>query len=375
MLQTRQKKKMLNLFACNDIILFNTKILLQFMKHFKTIFIMVTCFGTLFSSTGCSSKIGNVRGESFVLANSIPSKFWFDEVEPGSVVVRNNYNPNASDTIIFEEGKDYTIDYKKGEIKRSKNSRIPDYSKHSLYGNKNFDYTKVKNYSNERFFIWVDYKTKKDTNISKPILYQKNIEKSLDKLLEGKPFKIIVFGDSISTGAEATEPKFTFFEIFKNYLQKKYTKSKIILENGATGGDTTVDGLNRVEEKVLTHKPDLVLVGFGMNDHNINSVAAEKFYKNLKSIVKQIKDKTGADVLLYSTFPPNPNWNTSSHSMDKYADATKKVAKETQSAYADVYSVWMKALNRKDSSSLLNNNINHPNNFGHWIYTQAFYLK
>ncbi len=345
------------------------------MKLFKTIFIMVTCFGTLFSSTGCSSKIGNVRGESLVLANSIPSKFWFDEIKPGSVIIRNNYDPDIPDTIIFEEGKDYTIDYKKGEIKRSKNSRIPDYSKHSLYGNKNFDYTKVKNYSNQPFFIWVDYKTKKDTNISKPILYQKNIKKSLEKLNKNKPLKIVVFGDSISTGGEVTEPRFAFYSRFKDWLQKKRPKCKIILENGATGGDTTVDGLVRVEEKVLTRNPDLVLVGFGMNDHNINSVAPGKFQKNLKSIVKQIKNKTGADVLLYSTFPPNPNWNATSHSMDKYAEATKKVAQETKSAYADVYSVWMKALTRKDPSSLLNNNINHPNNFGHWIYSQAFYLK
>jgi hypothetical protein len=33
--------------------------------------------------------------------------------------------------------------------------------------------------------------------------------------------------------------------------------------------------------------------------------------------------------------------------------------------------VWAKALQRKDASSLLGNNINHPNDFGHWLYLQA----
>jgi hypothetical protein len=32
----------------------------------------------------------------------------------------------------------------------------------------------------------------------------------------------------------------------------------------------------------------------------------------------------------------------------------------------------MKVFKRKDQSSLLGNNINHPNDFGHWLYAQAF---
>ncbi len=341
------------------------------MKNYNSLFIMITCFGTLFSTTGCSSKTGIVRGESLVLANSIPSKLWFDELKADSVIVRNNYAYDSPETIIYKEGKDYFIDYKKGEIQRCKNSNIPDYSKHELFGKQNFDHSKVKDCANHPYFVWIDYKTKNNIDVSNPLIYANNLKKSINKLSNGKPFKIVVFGDSISTGAEANEPRFTFFELFKKQLQKKYPKSKITLENGATGGDTTFDGLIRLEEKVLTHNPDLVLLGFGMNDHNINSVPPEIFYKNLKSIVEKIKNKTGADVIIYSTFPPNPNWKFSSNNMKEYAQTTKKVARNTKSAYADVYSIWMHALNRKNISSLLGNNINHPNNFGHWIYSQA----
>ena len=345
----------------------------------------IITFGILFSSafiTQCATSKNKktmtdnyIHGESIVLDKVNPANLLFDKIISGSIVIRSNYDSKIPNTIIYKEGEDYIIDYKKGTIRRTEKSRIPDYSKHSLYGNKNFDYTKVKTYSNQPFFIWADYQTKNNTNISKPVFYQKNIKNSLDKLNKNKPLKIIIFGDSISCGGEVTEPRFAFYSRFIDWLQKKRPKCKITFENGATGGDTTVNGLVRVKEKVLTRNPDLVLVGFGMNDHNKNFVAPEEFQKNLESIVKQIKDKTNADLLLFSTFPPNPNWNASSHSMDKYAEITKKVAKETKSAYADVYSVWMEVLNRKNSQSLLNNNINHPNNFGHWIYSQAFYLK
>ena len=316
-----------------------------------------------------------IHGESIVLAKNAPAIFLFDKIIPGSMVVRNNYDTNTPGTVFYKEGVDYIVDYKKGEIKRTKNSKIPDFSKHELFGKKNFDQTKVKDHANHPFFVWMDYETENDTDISKPIFNKKYLEKSFNKLDTGQQCKIIVFGDSISMGAEATEPRFTFFERFKQQLQKRYPQGKITLENGSTGGDTTKQGLERLEEKVLARKPDLVLLGFGMNDHNINSVTPEKFYKNLKSIVQQIKNKTGADVLIYSTFPSNPNWIASSHNMEKFAQKTKLVAKETKSAYADVYSIWKKVLKRKNPSSLLGNNINHPNNFGHWLYSQAFIIE
>ena len=233
----------------------------------------------------------------------------FDKIIPGSVVIRNNYDTNSPGKIIYTEGVDYIVDYKSGQIKRCENSKIPDYSQHELFGKKDFDHTKAKDCANHPYFVWVDYETENNTDISKTIINKKYLNKSFNKLDTGQPCKIIVFGDSISMGVEATEPRFTFFERFKKLLQKRYPQSKIILENGATGGDTTVNALARLEEKVLSRKPDLVLAGFGMNDHNINSVAPDKFYKNLKSIVEQIKTKTGADVIVYSTFPPNPNWN------------------------------------------------------------------
>jgi acyl-CoA thioesterase-1 len=45
---------------------------------------------------------------------------------------------------------------------------------------------------------------------------------------------------------------------------------------------------------------------------------------------------------------------------------------EASCAYVDVYNTWIKVLQRKDQSSLLGNNINHPNDFGHCLYLQAF---
>ena len=95
------------------------------------------------------------------------------------------------------------------------------------------------------------------------------------------------------------------------------------------------------------------------------------FKNNLFNIVTTIKEKTSAEVILLSAFPPHPDWFFNNQKMHEYAETTAQIAVETHTAYADVYSVWIKVLKRKNHSSLLGNNINHPNDLGHWLYLQA----
>ena len=85
-----------------------------------------------------------------------------------------------------------------------------------------------------------------------------------------------------------------------------------------------------------------------------------------------IRERKGAEVIIFSTMPPNDNWHYGSHRMGQYAEAAKQAAAAVKCAYVDVYSVWLMVLRRKDQPSLLGNNINHPNDFGHWLYEQAF---
>jgi hypothetical protein len=58
--------------------------------------------------------------------------------------------------------------------------------------------------------------------------------------------------------------------------------------------------------------------------------------------------------------------------MNLYTEAAKKAAEIANCAYVNVYDIFEKVFARKDQPSLLSNNINHPNNFGHWLYFQAF---
>lgn len=324
-------------------------------------------------ASGCATlgphRTGHVAGDSLVLAGERPGNLAFAEAEPGSVVVRGAYL--ADGAVVYEEGRDYTVDYAQGAVARTPDSRIPDFARNVLYGQKDFNHSEFPGYGNGPFFVFVDY----DTRAAKPLADRPSgpvlLPNSARKLRAGGPFRIIAYGDSIAAGGEATSAALRFPDRYAAHLAARFPKAEIELENGATGGDSTVNGLERLEEKVLSRKPDLVLIGFGMNDHNVRGVEPDRFEENLVAIAARIREETGAEVLLHSAFPPNPDWRFGSHRMAAYAEATRRAAERLNAPYADVFAVWTRILERKDLPSLLGNNINHPNDFGHWLYLLA----
>jgi acyl-CoA thioesterase I len=344
--------------------------------------VAAVCFALLLSGLPSSADgadgadapthLAAVKGESVVLAGTKPASLLASRVDAVSVVVRSTHLADLPKTVVYERGKDFVIDEANGAIARTADSRIPDFATNVLYGRKDFDHSKFPGYGNLPFTVYVDY-TGAGTQINTmPLAVADLLAKSKAKLVAGGPFKVIGYGDSITAGGEASSVDLQYGPRWvAESLRKRFPKAEITYENGATGGDATPQGLARLEEKVLTRKPDLVLVAFGMNDHNVGSTPLPAFEQNLKAIVTRIRERTGADVIFLSTFPPHPDWHYGSHQMEKYADATKRAAAELQAPYADVYGVWQQVLKRKDPASLLGNNINHPNDYGHWLYVVA----
>ena len=307
-------------------------------------------------------------GDSLVLVKTEPGALCFDKLVPDSVTVRSTYEAGLKRTVVYEEGRDYTLDAEAGTIARTADSRIPDFGTNMLYGQKEFDHGKFPGFGNAAFFVFADYTTKNGFPLTQETDQAALLPKTAAALRAGGPFKIVAYGDSITAGGDASVVHLRFQQCYAKELAARFPKAQIEVENGATGGDTTIQGLSRLQEKVLERAPDLVLMGFGMNDHNVNSVPLEKFEENLITLATRIREATGAEIVMFSTFPPNPDWMHSSHRMDQYAAATRRAAGKANCAYADVNGVWMKILERKDPSSLLGNNINHPNDFGHWLY-------
>jgi len=313
-------------------------------------------------------------GESVVLVGQAPASLAFAPALAKPVAVRSTYRDGLPQTIHYEAGRDYSLEAS-GQIRRTGQSRIPDFGTNVLYGKEDFRHDQFPGFGNGPFFVYVDYFHREKWERPPPdaTLGAVRLPNTRKKLLAGETVRLVAFGDSITAGGDASEPGLIFWQRWAEALRRKYPRASIEAINGATGGDTTVQGLQRLREKVLQQKPDLVLIGFGMNDNNRPGfgVPLDAFAGNLRQMIGRIRADTGAEVVLFSAFPPNPKWHYGSHNMEAYANATEAAARETNCAFADVYHLWMTVGSRKKPEDVLSNNVNHPNDFGHWIYFQA----
>ncbi len=343
----------------------------------KSLTLALPCGVALFF-TSCASLQPNraahfQTGESVILVGETPANLAFAPAPSPPVKVRSTYRDGLPQTVHYEPGRDYALDAS-GQIRRTLDSRIPDFRTNVLYGKEDFNHIQFPGFGNGGFFAYVDYshREKWSPGPSPAERGAPGLPHTRKKLRAGEKIRIVAYGDSITAGGEASVPGLIFWERWADALRQKYPRATIETVNGATGGDSTVQGLQRLPEKVLAQKPDLVLIGFGMNDHNRGGVPPAAFADNLRTMIDRVRAGTGAEIVLFSAFPPNPKWHYNSNNMAAYAAATESVAREKHCAFADVYHLWLQFAGKKKPEDLLGNNINHPNDFGHWIYFQAW---
>lgn len=314
-----------------------------------------------------SARLERQVGESMVFIGEEPSALAFPPARNTRLQLRSTYLPGPA-TIAYEEGRDFRVDYPRGTVSRLPGSRLPDFRTNVLHGQDGFDHTKFPGYGNGAFFAFADYDLAAGVRWPVQASQGQRLRATRAKLAAGGPLTIVAFGDSITAGGETTAPGLVFWRRWADGLQAKYPRAQITTVNGATGGDNTTRGLQRLQGKVLDARPDLVLIGFGMNDHNRRGVAIPEFGRQLRELIRRIRASSAAEIILFSTFPPNPRWVHSSHRMAEYAAVTARVADDSGCAYADVFNNWQAMTARKRPEDVLANNINHPNDFGHWIY-------
>ncbi len=111
----------------------------------------------------------------------------------------------------------------------------------------------------------------------------------------GKYRTIVALGDSIVKGYGVGEG---WPEMLARSLADSFPNVRVF--NAGRSGDTAGQGLSRLEDDVLTHDPDLVLVSFGLNDMK-NGIPVEQFGEDLGKVVDRISAHGSTVVLLTTT--------------------------------------------------------------------------
>lgn len=171
--------------------------------------------------------------------------------------------------------------------------------------------------------------------------------KTLDKLKDNKPTKIVCYGDSITYGYVGNgEPDYDIHsnqvdnpypKELENIIRKDSINNNISIVNSGRGGWQSDEGVSGLNQYVLSYNPDLVIIMFGVNDIYEglygDQITMDQYKSNLTSMIKTLVDKN-IEVLLLS---PAPTANESTNkALAAYILSSEQVADDNNIAFIDM---------------------------------------
>ena len=202
------------------------------------------------------------------------------------------------------------------------------------------------------------------------------------------PINIVVFGDSVSHGA--VNGYFDYENVYWNLLKQKLHNFRdfmpINMLNASICGTTASSSLDRMENQVFAHNPDLIVVCFGLNDVN---GTLENYLKALTEIFDRcihnecqtifltpnmlntyVADDTPKEYIDYARKTAEIQ---NSGRMDSFIYAAINLAESKGITVCDCYSKWKELSKTEDTTLLLANRINHPTSEMHKLFADELY--
>ena len=212
--------------------------------------------------------------------------------------------------------------------------------------------------------------THEDTwEAAKPAYLGDNLPNTIEKLKNKEHLTIGFYGDSIMTGCNASSklviPPYLddFPTATTKMLKKIYGYEDIEFFNHSKGGTLSDWGKTNIDVNVNAYNPDLVFLGFGMNDGTWQ-IKPEDFVYNIEFMIASIKARNqNAEVIVVSTILANPDSTQDAGQKEYLVPLKEMIANYEGVALLDMTSYSEYLLSKKRSVDILANNINHPSDF------------
>jgi len=304
--------------------------------------------------------------------------FPIDEI----VAVTNSYGD-----VTYEAGRDYTFTPGSREILLPPGSRIPSSTPADLRRPANSQKYRLthRDGQGEIFFgSALEYHARQTCITYRhpeglwrgpvPTFDPTALPRSVFRLLNKQPLSIVVVGDSISAGCNASgwaggapfQPAYP--ELLQLHLHKRFG-GPVSVVNPSVSGTDTVWVLNSLD-KVLAPAPDLVVIAFGMND--AAGRPADQYQANIRQILERVRQqRPDCEFVLVAPMLGNRDWTTLKPELfPQYREKLRELTGPGV-ALADLTSVWEQFLALKLDWDQTGNGVNHPNDWGHRVYTQV----
>ncbi|MBQ7779409.1 MAG: GDSL family lipase [Clostridia bacterium] len=169
-----------------------------------------------------------------------------------------------------------------------------------------------------------------------------------------------------------------YHQHLRNMLATLYPNVPVNIINAGVSGGSAPHGLERLERDVLSAKPDLVVVNFGLNDCGGGAEKLDRYKEAMDGIFARLQQEGIEAILLtpnmmcthVSCMVTDPLFKEVAEKcakrqnegiLDLYVAAAKEIAAARGAAICDCYAKWKQMdANGVNVTRLLANYINHP---------------
>jgi len=288
----------------------------------------------------------------------------------------------------YEEGVDYEV--RDGKIVLLEGTKIPSFTLEEFYPAKpelSLAQVQLCNvtghpyilFSEGSFFfkrqIHVTYAHTDTWNGAIPQKSEK-LHSFVERAEAGEELNLVFFGDSITTGGNASGksncPPYTDIwpVMVKNVIANKFPQAKINYINTAVGGKETNWAIENLAESVIAKDPDMVILGFGMND---GSKLPSAYEANMQRLVDEIlRAHPDCEIVLLATMLPHFRLTNFYKNQHLFEERLYKIAEEYDNVdVVPMTSIHTSLLEHKRYYDMTGNNVNHPSDFLVRIYAQS----
>ena len=214
--------------------------------------------------------------------------------------------------------------------------------------------------------------------------------------MKNNSIKFYLFGDSICFGQLVNAYKTWASNLAVELAKIKDYGASFVVQNAGVNGNTTRQALQRMHYDVTSHRPDFMMIQFGMNDCNywaddliLPRVSRQSFVANIEEIVDRAV-ASGVRHCFLNTNHPSLKGGFSHYSNITYDQSNEQynqlirnahesmIAKGKPVTLIDMEMIWLSHLEESSSlqlqSLLLEDGI-HLSEEGHLLYTNFLIPK
>jgi len=180
------------------------------------------------------------------------------------------------------------------------------------------------------------------------------------------PLTWLFTGDSVTAGEQHTYGQRDFTQLFEERIRYELGRRADAVVNTATSGWTADELCTMLDHAVLRWKPDLVIVGIGLNDCRNGEAGRARFRTKYASVIDRII-AAGAHPILQTpngVLPSSPEARAGA--LPGYAGDIRALATARGCTLIDHQKVWAQAERTGSARAWISEGC-HPNRYGHLV--------